>query len=187
MLTLKEIKLMPYARRLVQSALFAVILCAPLRANADVVTDWNAIALNTSVAAGNGPAPQARIAAIVHAAIFDSVNAIEPRYSIYAVSPPVTLPASPEAAAAAAAHRVLVRLFPAAQSLLDSQYAASLAQTADGDAKTNGIAVGEFVAAEMVALRLNDGSAPQPYTLPPPGLGIWRPTAPTPCLPGGAE
>jgi hypothetical protein len=136
--------------------------------------------LNTSAAAGNGPAPQARVASIMHAAIFDSVNAIEPRYSIYAVSPPVTLPASPEAAAAAAAHRVLVRLFPAAQSSLDTQYAASLAQIGDGDAKTNGIAVGEFVAAEMVALRLNDGSAPQPYTLPPAGLGIWRPTAPTP-------
>ena len=165
--------------RLVLS-LFVLILCAPLSANADVVTEWNAIALNTSAAAGNGPAPQARIASIVHAAIFDSVNAIEPHYTVYMVRPPVTLPASPEAAAAAAAHGALVRLFPTAKPSLDNLYAASLAQIADGDAKPNGIAVGEFVAAEMVALRSNDGSAPQPYTLPPAGLGIWRPTAPTP-------
>jgi hypothetical protein len=166
--------------RLVLFALFAAILCAPLTANADVVTDWNAIALNTSAAAGNGPAAQARVASIMHAAIFDSVNAIEPRYTVYMVSPTVTLPASSEAAAAAAAHGVLVRLFPAAKPSLDNLYAASLSQIADGDAKRNGIAVGEFVAAEMVALRSNDGSAPQPYTLPPAGLGIWRPTAPTP-------
>jgi hypothetical protein len=178
----KRIKLNANNRRLRRLVLwlFALILCAPMTATADVVTDWNAIALNTSAAAGNGPAPQARVASIVHAAIFDSVNAIEPRYSVYMVSPPVTLPASSEAAAAAAAHSVLVRLFPAAKPSLDNLYAASLAQIADGDAKANGIAVGEFVAAEMVALRSNDGSAPQPYTLPPAGLGIWRPTAPTP-------
>jgi hypothetical protein len=58
--------------------------------------------------------------------------------------------------------------------------AGSLAQIPDGAAKTNGIAVGEFVAAEMVALRSADGSAPVPYTLPPPGVGIWRPTSPAP-------
>jgi hypothetical protein len=77
----------------------------------------------------------------------------------------------------AAAYGVLVRLLPSAKPALDSQYAASLALIPDGDAKTNGIAVGEFVAAEMVALRSADGSAPIAYTLPPPGLGIWRPTS----------
>jgi hypothetical protein len=147
---------------------------------ADVVTDWNAIALNTAAAAGNGPAPQARVASIVHAAVFDALNGIEPRYTVYAVSPPVTLPASQEAAAAAAAHGVLVRLFPSAKSSLDARLAASLAQIPDGDAKLNGVAIGQFVAAEMVALRTNDGSAPISYTLPPAGLGVWRPTAPTP-------
>ena len=161
-------------------ALLALCLCAPLSAKADVVTDWNAIALNTAAAAGNGPPQQGRVASIVHAAVFDAVNGIEPRYTVYAVSPPVTLPASQEAAAAAAAHGVLVRLFPSAKTPLDNQLAASLAQIPDGDAKQNGIAVGEFVAAEIVALRSNDGSAPVPYTLPPAGLGVWRPTSPAP-------
>src|SRR5215216_2200712 len=168
------------ARRLALSALFALTLCAPLTAKADVVTDWNAITLTTSTAAGNGPQQQARAASIVHAAVFDAVNAIERRYSVYAVSPPVTLPASPEAAAAAAAHGALVRLFPAAKPSLDNQYAATLAQIPDGEAKTNGVAAGEFAAAEIVALRSSDGSDPLPYTFPPPGLGVWRPTSPAP-------
>src|SRR5687768_4599 len=148
-------------------AIFAISLAAPQTASADVVTDWNAIALARASAAGQGPAPGARTASIMHAAIFDAINAIDPRYTVYAVSPPVTQPASQEAAAAAAGYGVLVRLFPTAKPTLDAQYAASLAMIPDGDAKTNGIAVGEFVAAEMVALRSADGTAPISYTLPP--------------------
>ena len=154
-------------------------------ARADVVTDWNDISLNTVVAAGQANLVQARAAAMVHAAIFDAVNAIDRRYTVYAVSPPVALPASQEAAAIAAAYGVLVRMFPSRKPALDAQYVASLAPIPDGTAKTNGIAVGEFVAAEIVALRSADGSAPIPYTLPPPGLGIWRPTAPT--APAGTQ
>jgi hypothetical protein len=184
MLTLKErIRRRANSRGQSLFATFALVtlcLSAPLSARADVVTDWNAIALSTAAAAGNNPPQQGRVASIVHAAVFDAVNGIEPRYTVYAVSPPVTHPASLEAAAAAAAHGVLVRLFPAAKSSLDAQLAASLAQIADGDAESNGVAVGQFVAAEMAALRSNDGSAPAPYTLPPAGLGVWRPTAPAP-------
>jgi hypothetical protein len=165
-------------RCLVLFALAALSLGASRHVFADAVTDWNAIALATF--ASSGPPQQGRFAAIIHAAIFDSVNAIEPRYTVYAVSPPVTQPASKEAAAVAAGYGVLVRLFPAAKPALDSQYAASLALIPDGDAKTNGVAVGEFVAAEMVALRSADGSAPITYTLPPSGPGIWRPIPPSP-------
>jgi hypothetical protein len=168
------------ARYAVLFALVAFSLCAPLQAKADVVTDWNAIALTTAAEAGNSPPQQARVAAIMHAAIFGAVNAIDPKYSVYAISPPVTLMASQEAAAAAAAYGVLVRLFPAKKAALDEQYAATLEQIPDGEAETNGIKIGEFVAAEFVALRSMDGSSPIPYTLPPAGLGVWRPTAPAP-------
>lgn len=168
------------ALRLWLLALAAFALCAPLSAKADAVTDWNTTGLAISSAAGQGPNPQSRTMAIMHAAIFDSVNAIDPRYTVYAVSPPVTLPASPDAAAAAAGYGVLVRLFPTRKPALDVQYAASLALIPDGDAKSNGIAVGEFVAVQMVALRSADGSAPITYTLPPAGLGIWRPTSAAP-------
>lgn len=161
-------------RCLTPFAFAALNLAIPPNAAADVVTDWNVIAL---APAWLGSVDQARTAAMVHAAIFDAVNAIDNRYTAYAVSPPLSLPASQEAAAVAAAYGVLVRMFPGIKPILDIPYGASLAQIPDGDAKANGIALGDFVAAEVVALRSADGSFPAPYTLPPPGLGVWRPTS----------
>src|SRR6185436_11501322 len=92
------------ARPVVLFALVALSLCAQQSAKADVVTDWNAI---TTATVTGSPPQQARFASITHAAVFDAVNAIDRRYTVYAVSPPVTLPASQGAAAAAAAHGVL--------------------------------------------------------------------------------
>jgi hypothetical protein len=159
-----------FKRGFVLIALVLLCLAAPRPAAADVITDWNAIALTTVQAAFPGnPQQHSRAAAITQAAVFDAVNAIEPRYTVYAVSPPVTQPASQEAAAVAAGHGVLVRLFPSRKPSLDAQYAASLALIPDGDAKQNGIAVGEFVAAERwspsearTALSLSRTLCPRP-------------------------
>jgi hypothetical protein len=120
------------ARGLALLALCALTTAAPLSARADVITDWNAVMAATVT---GSPAQHGRAAAITHAAIFDAVNAIERRHTVYAVSPPVIYPASQEAAAVAAAYGVLVRLFPAAKPSLEAQYAASLAQIPDGDAR----------------------------------------------------
>src|SRR5439155_1656131 len=88
------------------------------------------------------------------------------------------------AAIATAAHNTLVGLHPALgltpaqQVILDGDYAAYLAAIPDGAAKTNGIAVGEQVAAAVVALRMNDGRELNPTLAdlnpPPPGPGIWE-------------
>src|SRR4029434_2371806 len=84
--------------------------------------------------------------------------------------------ASPEAAAAAAAHAVLVNLYPSRQANLDAAYALSLSQIPDGASKTDGISLGESVAATILALRSSDGSTTTlPYTHAP-GPGIWQPT-----------
>ena len=91
--------------------------------------------------------------------------------------------ASTEAAVAAAAHRILVRHLPAqAATILDPAYASSLAGIPDSQAKTDGIATGEDVAAQLIALRAGDGfRAPATYTPPnPPIPGVWIPTAATP-------
>jgi hypothetical protein len=64
-----------------------------------------------------------------------------------------------DAAAIAAAHYVLVQLYPAAQVTLDASFAASLAAIPDGNPKTAGVTWGESVAQQIVALRTNDGSA----------------------------
>src|SRR2546426_6334 len=155
--------------------LAATFLSAAIKA--DVVTDWNETTLATqdAIAGAIRTPPAARALAMVHVAIFDSVNAIDRRFTPYAVGPLADRSASPEAAAAAAAHAVLVNLYPARQANLDAAYTASLALIPDGTSKTEGISVGESVAALILALRNADGSAiTLPYTLAP-GPGIYQP------------
>jgi hypothetical protein len=157
------------------TAVFASILTGATRA--DVVTDWNQTTLATQAAVAGGirTPPASRALAMVHLAISDSVNAIDRRYRPYAVDALADPGASAEAAAAAAAYAVLVNLYPSRQADLDAAYAASLASIADGSSKTEGISVGESVAAVILALRSADGSAVTlPYTLAP-GPGIYVP------------
>ena len=146
----------------------------------DVVFDWNGHAANAIVTVANLPPPRAMIRlAMVHVAMYDSVNAIEGYpFAPYAVRPDVVTPASPEAASVAAAHDVLVALFPGQQADLDVKYATSLAAIADGPAKTNGISVGQEVAAGILLFRATDGrDAVVTYT-PGSGPGVWNPTPP---------
>jgi hypothetical protein len=121
------------ARRLALFALLALSLCAPLSAKADVVTDWNA----NHGGDGDRIAPQSGPRRLYRARGRLRRRQLH-RQPLQRLcrQPPVTLPASPEAAAVAAAHGVLVKLFPASKTALDNQYAASLAQIPDGDSKT---------------------------------------------------
>jgi hypothetical protein len=156
-------------------------------AKADVVLDWNVIAVNTAVADLQNPFAQARYAAIVQLAVFESVNAITGEYHPYLgtiVAPP---DASPEAAAIQAAYRVLSTYFPDRASTLDAERANSLASIPDGRAKTDGIATGESAALAMIALRANDGSSPAQFKIPgPPVPGEWQATPSCPIVNGVA-
>jgi hypothetical protein len=143
---------------------FAALVVVPGFAVADAVTEWNEIAVATAAAGRHGASDVSRTTALVHAAIFDAVNAIERRYTPYKVTVGAPGGASPEAAAVAAAHAALVRLYPAQQETLGQAYGKSLARIPDGSSRTDGVAVGEKVGAEMVALRANDGAtAPNTY------------------------
>jgi hypothetical protein len=121
--------------------------------------------------------------AYVHAAVYDAVNAIDGRYTVYAVRPTTSpIGASPDAAVAAAAYTVLTTVFPgltpAQREWLDAQYAAALAAIPDGPAKTDGVAVGTEVATAFMALRSGDGrNAPVPYTFQS-GPGQYQRTPP---------
>jgi hypothetical protein len=129
------------------------------------VVQWNRTLLIIVRTPGAQPATihSTRSLAIMHAAIYDAVNAIDRRHKPYLVTVPDVSPnASQEAAAAAAAHEVLVGLYPAFKSTLDGELQQSLAQIADGKDKTGGIAVGLAVADRILALRSNDGSNAQP-------------------------
>ena len=149
-------------------------------ARADAVLDWNGYAANAIVGVANMPPPRGLIRlAMVHVAIYDAVDAIAGYpFTPYAVTPNVVIPASPEAATAAAAHDMLVALFPGQQADLDANYAASLALIPAGPAKTNGISVGQQTAAGILLFRANDGrDAVVPY-VPGSGPGVWNPTQP---------
>ena len=104
--------------------------------------------------------------AIMHAAIYDAVNAIDRTHKSYFVNlRGVSQSASQDAAAAAAAHEVLVGLYPQFQAMLDAQLQQSLAQIPDGAHKADGIILGQIAADGILALRSNDGSnaPPIPY------------------------
>jgi hypothetical protein len=99
----------------------------------------------------------------MHAAIYDAVNAIDRTHRPYLVRlSGVPRDASQEAAAAAAAHQVLVALYPGLQAALDAALQQSLAQIPDGNDKAEGIRIGQTVANRILALRSSDGSNAKP-------------------------
>jgi hypothetical protein len=149
-------------------------------ASADVVLDWNAIALKTTAAAPFNPPLETRNLAIVHAAIFDAVNSIAGESSGYAVRFAAPRGASPEAAAIAAAHVALVTLYPEQQSTLDAAYLDSLNRLAAGKGRDAGIHVGEAIARRLLKLRESDGAVAAIAADYTPGQrpGDWIPTPP---------
>jgi len=165
----------------------------------DAVRLWNDRAAMTLA---NGPAaavpglqfspPVAVIhLAIVQGAVYDAVNAIKGGHDPYLSGLKAATSASKGAAAATAAHDVLVGLVDQAPSTaaltasvkaaikarLDAEYASSLAEIAAGQAKDKGIAVGAAAAAAMLADRVGDGrfGAPNWPVSANPGPGEWRP------------
>jgi hypothetical protein len=167
----------------------ASVLCCPGAAQADAVTDWNLLMQQTVALAPSNPNLQTRWGAIVQLAVFEAVNSITGDYVPYLGTIVAPSGASPEAAAIAAAHRTLVTLKPVSAATLDPIRAAHLAAIPDGQAKVDGIAVGEAAALAMLALRENDGwNATVTYT-PGSGPGVWQPTSNTqvPLLPGWGQ
>jgi hypothetical protein len=146
---------------------------------ADVISDWNAFAVQSTITAAR-PGPTGVIdLAIVHAAMYDAVQAIENRYEPYYVDVPGAA-GNPTAAAASAARDILVNRFPSQIDSINMNYLQYL-QTHNIPADDPGVAVGSTVAARIIALRACDGGFP---TVPPPpfiggtGIGVWRPTPP---------
>lgn len=162
----------------------AIVPLGSQRAQADEVLQWNEIAMGTLDANRVNPFEAARVAAIVHTAVFEAVNAVTGRYEPYLWTVSAPRDASPDAAVVAAAHAVLVHYYPASAGLLDAHRASSLAAIADGQAKTDGITVGLNAAAATIAHRSNDGSTP-PRFFPPSSAapGEWQ-TTPS-CPPAG--
>jgi hypothetical protein len=129
------------------------------------VVQWNKNLLVIVRTPGAQPATihPTRSFALMHTAIYDAVNAIEGSHKPYLVHLNGVSPnASQDAAAAQAAHEVLVTLYPNLQTTLDTQLQESLAQIPDGTEKTDGVSIGQTVAEQILSLRSNDGANAQP-------------------------
>ena len=165
----------------------------------DAVRVWNERAIAALVNGPTAATPGVQFAppvamihiAIVQGAVYDAVNAIKGGHDPYLPGLKAATSASKGAAAATAAHDVLIGLVTQApttatlttaiktaiKTRLDSEYASSLVEIPAGQAKAKGIAVGAAAAAAMLANRANDGRfAAAGFTVPAPGPGIWRPS-----------
>ena len=146
----------------------------------NAISTWSQIA-QTAITPGRSPASSEYLFALVHAAMYDAVVAIEGRYRPFRVSVKVDQPASPEAAVASAAYFVLRQRVPVTEPSLTATYVAYLAGLPGGLAKDCGVAVGTEVGARWLALRADDRFDNVVTFQPPPaGPGVWEPTAATP-------
>ena len=176
-------------RVLMASATAAGALLSAGSARADTVTDWSLNASNALIRDRGQGAIAFPHMAMVHAAMFDAVNAIDRRYEPYLVAPRAKRWFSQDAAAVTAAYRVLVDGAVVApdqrQALKDELkpvYDAAIGALDAGTARDGGVATGEAAAWAMIAARTGDGRFGKPgFPQPPHGHaalkpGDWRPT-----------
>ena len=145
-------------------------------ARADVVVDWNVFTAQAIGAAARPSPANVFDYAMVHLAMHDAIQSIEGRFHRYCAALP-NGSGSPIAAAATAAHDVLVSLFPDQTGTLDPAYDTYLADL--GLTGNPGVLAGQQAAACIVDLREGDGRYPaNPEAFyGGTGLGEWRPTS----------
>jgi hypothetical protein len=163
---------------LVAFATLAPSQSSPGRSPDDPILVWNEAALQAIRAEKTPPPLAARHLAIMHVAMFDSVNAIRRTHRPFEVDTKAQPGASESAAAAAAAHRVLKNLYPARGRQLDDLLERSLESADDAEGVQRGLTLGRYVAKEILAWRAEDGSDQEikhPSGREP---GRWRPTPP---------
>ena len=169
------------SKRLLFTLVLAVAAAANSLAGDDPVTFWNTVAANAlTPAQGTNPVGQSRVFAILHAAIHDTLNAIDACYHSYTPGLPQGAGASVAAAVAAASRPVLLALIPDQSDLIRTAYAKELAAIADGPAKTRGIALGEAAAQLILKRRQEDGAdrTANPVFIPRTGPGEYQFTEP---------
>jgi hypothetical protein len=165
--------------------LIFALAATPFTASANVITDWDDIAVKTIQPPG--PVPPIgvdlsfRASALVEVAMFNAVDCIEPKYHAYGMQLEPSPEASQDAAVATAAASVLMKLVP--NSNVRQQLADYLAKIPNGPAKERGIKVGEDAAAKTMEMREKDGATarnayrpitePGKYTITAATVGYW--------------
>src|SRR5262245_13165897 len=124
-------------------------------ASTDPISHWPAVANAVSAAEQESVRSRARTLAIVNVAMSEAIAAVERSDTLHKLNMSVDRSTSIESAAAAAAHDVLVALYPNQAPDLSPALAASLAKIANDVPKARGYGLGKNTAAEIVALWLS--------------------------------
>src|SRR3954465_1520206 len=165
MITPGMIRRRRYTRRgLATGAAMALMLslgpaaAAPVAATGpNTVAQWDKIAEDTVVGSGAFQIEGFVYMAYTQLPVYDATVGIDGTYQAY--GPKIAAPAgaSRDAAVIEAAYATLAAYIPSAAGPLAAARATSLSAVADGQAKTDGIAVGDQAALNVIALRAGDG------------------------------
>lgn len=161
--------------------LASVLLLGSVAASSEILR-WNSHLLNCFKNVSLNPPAASRQLAILHIAQFEAANTIVDQYVPYLDNSGLLagLSANPEAAAAQAAHDIMVFLYPSASAVWDSELDDALSAYS-GDELTQSMDIGAAAATAIITNRTGDGSAAASlgWTLPSPlDPGVWRPTPP---------
>ena len=167
----------PAAARVVLLTLIAGgLLACPVSVRADVISDWNQIALNTIAATNGAPPPSARTLAMLSTAVYNAANGAGGNVPLYGGMSAGPAGADATAAAAQAARDVLAYAYPALAASFDSALTAQLAAIPDSAAKAAGRTYGSSAASYTIASRASDGASAAASHTPSPLPGRWVPT-----------
>jgi membrane-associated phospholipid phosphatase len=156
----------------------AMLLFSTANGGADVVTDWNSLLLNAIRTESTSPPLAARNLAIMHAAMFEAVNAIEGGFNPYRGVAPAPPGASAEAAVVRAGYQCLSELYPSQWALFQAAYEHYLTNTAATQSREDGLWVGDWTAYDILEWRTGDGSSTTVPYIPSSEPGDWRRTSP---------
>jgi hypothetical protein len=162
----------------------ALLLTAATAVRADIVSDWNALALTSMT--GTADPLVAHDLAILQASMYNADQSIEGTYNTYGYGayPAPTYGSAPagadyQAAMIAAANTVMQNLYSGSSSSSTTLYNTQLSGIADSQAKTDGIAWGVTIANNLLTARSADGSADAATTTYTPvgTIGYWQQTS----------
>ncbi|MHB1079684.1 MAG: vanadium-dependent haloperoxidase [Prosthecobacter sp.] len=160
----------------------ALLLTAATAVRADIVSDWNSLAL-TSMTTTADPLV-AHDLAILAASMYNADQSIAGTYNTYgygAYPAPGAGPAGADSQAAmiAAANTVMQYLYSGSSTEATSLYNSQLSGIADSQAKTDGVAWGITIANNLLSARSADGSADAATTTYSPvgTIGYWQQTS----------
>lgn len=157
---------------LVVPALSLCLAALPCAAADSIVLDWSAHV--QKALAGSAGAARARADVLSHIAMFNALNAIEPRYAFYGPALEKAPDAAPEVAVGAAALGIVETLPGARLEDMRKAHADAMAKVADAGARSRGVEVGRIAAARLLLLRAADSTERVDAVPAAPGRGVWQ-------------